>query len=346
MTEYTPTSEQRHGSTSTTSQPFPEEETLVTIPYSETEECEPPVPMVPLKSPERISRDSSEEPPPISPPSSSSSIYTKSINPTIVEMSRSVEEHTCRLPSSMLEPMSASIYDAAWEEVFPVEEVMDEVTGLPVYIAPWIIRSESDEDDNRRVAEWTPPSVSPSLKRQAADNRTAKNPPYKWKQNRNVEPLASQPKKKRNFWMSFRRSKKAVTAAVTGSSDGPASPKSNESSPMGPGSSPKPQSPTSNLARKGTVRENYAPSAANAVARPAREPDRTPIHPKPLVVSAAEEVKHTVVSVTEVEVPTPPTTPKNEELNCAACRELGHKITMAIPEGELLNDELRARLCC
>ncbi|KID88422.1 hypothetical protein MGU_04357 [Metarhizium guizhouense ARSEF 977] len=340
MDESTCISEQQNASTPPTTQPCREEDGLVAIPYSETTACEPPVPMVPLKSPERTPRDCSEEPPPISPPSSSSSIYAGSAIPTVFEMPQSAEEHSCPLPSSMLQPMSASIYEVTWEDVFPVEEVMDEATGLPIYIAPWIIRSESDEDDNRRMADWTPPIVPISIKRQPADSQAAKKPStHKWKKARDVEPLASHPKKKRNFWMSFRRSKKAIAAAVTGSV---ASLESSESSPKD-----KPQRSASHLGRKGTVRENRESGAIDTAASPAGEPDPAQSHPKKsFVLSAAEQVKHTVVSITQVDVPTPPTTPKNEELDPVMGAEMGHKITIAIPEAELLNDELRARLCC
>ncbi|EFY85416.1 hypothetical protein J3459_008462 [Metarhizium acridum] len=338
MAESTYISEQQNASTPTTTKPCREEDGLMAIPYSETAECEPPVPMVPLKSPQRTPRDCSEESPPISPPSSSSSIYAGSAIPTILEMPQSVEEHSCALPSSMLQPMSASIYEVTWEDVFPVEEVMDEVTGLPIYIAPWIIRSESDEDDNRRMEDWTPPIVSASMKRQPADSQTAKKPAHKWKKGRDVEPLTIHPKKKRNFWMSFRRSKKAIAAAVAGSV---ASLEGNEGSQRGPQATPEPQRSVSQLGRKGTVREHREPGAVDAIASPAGEPDPAQSHPKSLV-----EVRHPVVSITQVDVPTPPTTPKNEELNSVMSAEMGHKINIAIPEAKLLNDELRARFCC
>ncbi|OAA51546.1 hypothetical protein NOR_00139 [Metarhizium rileyi] len=321
-----------------------EDDMLVAVAYSDTTEREPPVPMVPLKNPDRSSRSCSEEPPPISTPSSSSSVYAESTIPTVVDVPQCVEDHTCPPPSSIIEPMSASIYEVTWEEVFPVEEVMDEATGLPIYIAPWIIRSESDDDDNRRVADWTPASVLPLEKHQLVDDQATKKPLRRLKPGGNLGSVASQtPKKKRNFWMSFRRSKKAIAAAVSGSSYSLAPRDGNRRNSRDSSSTTKLECHASALTSKHTARESCEPVAVDSSAGKAEPPQS---RPKTLVVSAAEAVKLTDVSITEIEVPTPPAVPKSEALKLVSYSERGHKIDLAIPGGELLSDELRVRFCC
>ncbi|OAQ74235.1 hypothetical protein VFPPC_01784 [Pochonia chlamydosporia 170] len=328
---------------------YADEAAFVTIPYSDTTEAEPPIPLIPPKSPERDSRECSEEPLPSVTDDSASSVYAESENPTLKEVIQSVEEHTCTNPPPTAEPMSASIYEVAWDEMFPAEEIYDEATGLPAYIAPWIIRSESDDEQNAKVADWKPAPLVPPLRRRPGIAEQMGRPLPKWKQGGDVESVTSQtPKKKRNFWMSFRRSKKALTASITGSSQSLTPLKSTESSnPKTDSSIAQPQGSVSSLINNGKSGRGREDSVAKVAVENAGKMDSIASRPKSLVVDPSDGKYGNGVSVEEVEV-AQMANPKEEVDEFVLKREVAgsHKITMAIPEGKILNDELRARLCC
>jgi hypothetical protein len=318
---------------------------MVTIAYADTAEREPPIPMIPPKSPERASRDCSEEPT-TCPRSCSSSMYAESANPPVMEVAQSVEEHTCSPPPATIQPMSASIYEVGRDEILPTEEVYDDATGLPMYIAPYIIRSESDEDDNARVANWTPIPMPPIFRRAPSRELNAARSAPRGKKASDLESVTgSMPKKKRNFWM-FRRGKKDGTSSTTSR---PTSMLFVDHDKTGP----KTYNPLAKLARSssvrkgnGSVRESCETSAANVAVDSVGKTDGMEC-----ASAGVGGAKYTGVTVCEVKVACVEPTASTEEKEVEEVEEVedegsSHRIVLAIPEGTLLSDELTARFCC
>lgn len=340
-----PTPENKAVNTPSLNGSLREEITLVTVPYSNTTECEPPVPMVPPKSRHRKSKGNSGESSPKKPASVASSVYAASVAQTLVDRPQPVHEDLAPAPPLAVEANSASIYELLWEEVFPAEEICDDETGLPAYIAPYIIRSDS-EDDDINGPDW--PAVRPLQPKKKYQASTESKPTKP--QIGDVESIKEKaPKKKRNFWKSFRKGKKANAA----SADEPTQPQPSTETTQTAQATPDNSDLKIEEARCSTPALTVNDSAdevpdlttSNITARSAAREDDVQSRRKSLVPSVAE-VKHSGVSISEVERADSAISLRMEDRKFSRCGEMGHTITMVIPEGKLFNDELRARFCC
>lgn len=345
MASPTSTPEKKNNSTSSASESSPEATTLVTVPYASTTECEPPVPMVPPKSQQRNSKGCSGESTPKKPASLASSVYAASVAQTPIDRQPPVSEAPIQPPPLAMQANSASIYELLWEEVFPTEEICDDATGLPAYIAPYIIRSGS-EVENISGPDW--PAVRP-LQPVKKPQASAGTEPAE-KREGDMESIKDKfPKKKRNFWMSFRRSKKADAASAIESIRSPQSTGTGQTAQATPDNSnfKKEQAMCSTPALKveDSVDELPELTESNTTSGSVARADDVQSRRMSLVPSVTE-VKYSGVSISEVEFAESAISLRMEDRKLARYGEMGHTITMLIPEGKLFNDELRARFCC
>jgi hypothetical protein len=239
----------------------------------------------------------------------------------------------------MAEPMAASIYEVGGlEQVLPGQDVYDEETGLPVYIAPWILRDESDYHGEYGTPGSWAVRGSPLRRPRPLDEQIVPKPLPGFRKAGNLECVTGQKvKKKRNFWLSFRKSKASAASVVSlmspsTSTMGRASTTSSAELPGRPAAAK----------MDGTMISKAADASVRKMSAAGRTGGGRECAAAPLDLIAGLSISVEAFGSTS----TPRTRDGDKKGVPRGLMDFGHRIIVVIPEGNLFSDELRARFCC